>query len=210
MIIIPEIETVLLQPPRTGSTVVRDAVLGSYAGAFPLYRHMEFDGIPLGYRSWRVVSQVREPKARLESLFQYMANPRIGPDTDPTWVAKVRNSTLLGFDDWLLRSDYVFSNPAPSDAKAFRPIYQVMHVRREQIKSQALWAKHADDLIFAEHLAEDVGRVLGIGLPLKRVNESVAADEPIVWTPACQAHLERWHAWDLDLYATAHYHRKKQ
>ncbi len=48
MIIIPELTTVVVCPPRTGSTSLKDAILERYTEAFMLYRHMEANQIPMG------------------------------------------------------------------------------------------------------------------------------------------------------------------
>lgn len=196
MLIIPELETVVLQPPRTGTSALKDAVLSAYPKAFLLYRHMEFAGIPSGYEQWTVVAQVRHPRRRLESLYQYMSAPEIRADTDPHWLTSVRAATSRGFEHWLLEDPYVFANPSPSEAKAFRPRYQVQFAWREQIKSQRLWAARADRLIYFESLEADAKHVLGITLDVR----GASAPLHLTWTPSMEAHLRKWHTWDLSLY----------
>lgn len=197
MIIVPEIETVILQPPRTGSSSVKDAVLAKYKSAFMLYRHMEYAGLPSGYDRWRVICQVREPHRRLESLFKYMRDPELRGDTDPVWLESVRKATEKGFEHWLLHDQYIFANPTPSGYKAYRPRYQVNYAWREQIKSQSLYAKEADELLFFESLVESAQRMLGIELDVKR---GATEPEKFKWTPEMEAHLQKWHQWDLYLY----------
>jgi hypothetical protein len=197
MIIIPELETVLLQPPRTGTSSVKDAVLNTYPKAFMLYRHMEANGIPVGYEKFHIVCQVRCPFERMESLFKYMSNPEFREDTNPTWFARVQAATAGGFEDWLLNSEYIFANPTPSLDKHFRPRYMVNHAWREQIKSQRLWAEGADQLIRYERLRGDVMATLNIDLDLHRGRSS---QQSLEWTPAMIQHMRDWHDWDISLY----------
>lgn len=197
MIIIPEIETVLLQPPRTGTSSVKDAVLAHYPKAFAIYRHMEYAGIPAGYERWRVVSQVRDPLDRMKSLFQYMRNPEVRSGTDKEWLASVQKDTAQGFEHWLLHGRYVFANPSPSPYTDFRPRYMVRYPFREQIKSQSLWAAPADEIIRYESLVEDARVSLNIDLGIHR-GRSLPVD--IEYTEECRRHMWRYHSWDMGLY----------
>lgn len=49
MILIPEIQTVVILVPRTGSGSLRRAVAAKYPQSILLYRHMEADGVPAGH-----------------------------------------------------------------------------------------------------------------------------------------------------------------
>lgn len=197
MIIIPEIETVVLQPPRTGSSTVKDEILERYPKAFALYRHMEYAGLPMGYGLWRVVCQVREPCARMESLFKYMRAPELRGDTDPMWLAEVKKATSRGFKHWLLEDGYVFANPTPSAGKAYRPRYQVAFPWREQVKSQGLWAAQATHLLHYESLGESAADLLGIQIKVRR---GATSPETFIWDNEMGTHMRRWHSWDLALY----------
>lgn len=53
MIIIPEINTVVILVPRTGTSTLRRAIAEIYPMSMMIYRHMEADGIPIGYDRWR-------------------------------------------------------------------------------------------------------------------------------------------------------------
>lgn len=111
MIIIPELETVVLQPPRTGTTSLRDAILKEYPSAFLLYRHMEADGIPFGYKHWRTVTQVRHPLSRLWSVYKYMKQPKVKARTNEQWIKKVQAAADRPFAEWLTEPT-VFTTPA--------------------------------------------------------------------------------------------------
>jgi hypothetical protein len=45
VILIPEIETIVLLVPRTGSGSLRKAIAAKYPKSVLLYRHMEADGV---------------------------------------------------------------------------------------------------------------------------------------------------------------------
>lgn len=135
MIIIPEIETVVIQPPRTGTSGLRNALLAKYPRAFSLYRHMERPGIPMGYEKWRVVCSFREPLERLYSLYCYMRAPTIS--------GKVRNAWCdRPFADWLTGSSEVFTSPGSLADQNYDPYYNAIHsdlaIAR---RSQFLWAR---------------------------------------------------------------------
>lgn len=200
MIIIPELETVLLQPPRTGTTSIREAVLKKYPKAFAPYRHMEYAGIPVGYERWRVVCQVRNPYQRMVSLFNYMKNPEVREDTDPVWIEKVKAETTLGFSHWLRNGSFVFANPAASDAKPFRPRHMCLYPLPEQQKSQSFYGKFANSFLYFENLALDAEKFLNIDaadIPVRGSTDNLPYDfsvEDIKF-------MYKWHAWDIFIYS---------
>jgi hypothetical protein len=106
MIIIPEIETVVILVPRTGSGSLYRAVLKKYKNSFLLYRHMEADGIPIGYDRWRKVGVVRHPLARLWSFYNYARGFDSTKMThhEDTHMKYVRESVAMTFDDWVLNN----------------------------------------------------------------------------------------------------------
>lgn len=62
MILIPELETVVILVPRTGSGSLRRAIAEAYPSSMLVYRHMEADGIPAGYD--REISKFKTTFAR--------------------------------------------------------------------------------------------------------------------------------------------------
>jgi hypothetical protein len=80
--------------PRTGTRALKRAIAERYPQSFMLYRHMEADGVPQGYDRWPKIGVVREPVARLWSLYKYLK--RFGLDFceehDTTYTAKMRQS----------------------------------------------------------------------------------------------------------------------
>jgi len=121
MLIIPEIETVFILPPRTGSGTLYRTALERYPRAMLLYRHMEADGCPQGYDRWRRVGFVRHPLARLWSLHQFMGTWERGEaatergkthcsDTQ-TERRRIQAQGNRDFEDWLLHNNDGFTVP---------------------------------------------------------------------------------------------------
>lgn len=72
MLIVPELKTVFILVPRTGSGTLYRELKRVYPKSMLLYRHMEADGVPQGYDRWRRVGFVRHPISRLASLYKFM------------------------------------------------------------------------------------------------------------------------------------------
>jgi hypothetical protein len=113
MLLIPELKTVVILTPRTGSRALKNAVLATYPDAMLLYRHMEADGVPQGYDRWRKVGIVRNPVQRLWSLYKYLQH--IGLDWclehDAAYTADLRASVAVPFEEWLVRNEVPFTTP---------------------------------------------------------------------------------------------------
>jgi len=195
MIIIPELKTVLLQPPRTGTTAVRDAVLAKYPKSFLLYRHMESDGIPFGYAHWHKVAQVRHPVDRLMSVFKYMREPIVKERTKLEWRARMMRATENGFDAWLQNKEIFTSSMLPSGPD-FRPRDAVKWSYPEQVKSQALWARDAE-LIMFENLEADALSQLGVEIEHKNQSAPYNVDYDL---DNLISFIRLHHEWDCDLY----------
>lgn len=111
MILVPEIETVVILVPRTGTTALKNALLGKYPKALLLYRHMEADGVPRGYDRWRKVGVLRDPVARLWSLYKFLREMRQEPNWHPGFAARMNASATAPFDQWLVENETVFTHP---------------------------------------------------------------------------------------------------
>lgn len=113
MLIIPEMHAVVITPPRTGSTAIRDAVFKTYRSAFSPYRHMERDGIPYGYGDYKVYCTFRDPLSRMQSLWRYfsdVSNER-NPHAPPLWIKRLNHMGKLEFSDWLTLCQEQFNEP---------------------------------------------------------------------------------------------------
>ena len=196
MIIIPELRTVVLQPPRTGSTSVRDAVLAKYPLSFMLYRHMEVSGIPRGYERWRKICQIRHPVSRLQSVYKYMCNPPVKEHTSQIWLENCKRETSKGFEEWLVNGQYAFTANEPNKTDSFRPQYLVDAPIPEQRKSQFYWGHNADEFIHFEDLEDGVRHFLNVEIEHKNQSEEYCVTE----SPAIDSFIQKFHAWDLNLY----------
>ena len=150
MILIPEIETVLILPPRTASGSLYRTVLAAYPKAMMPYRHMEADGVPAGYDFWPKVGMVREPVARMWSLYKFMqrmeisdtANQNFRTTADADWTAAQRANVEKPFEHWLLNNQLPFSCPyVPGHEGRFLPQFNVKHAIPENRKSQFLYLR---------------------------------------------------------------------
>jgi hypothetical protein len=199
MIIIPEIWTVLILVPRTGTGSLRRAVAARYPSSMLVYRHMEADGVPLGYDRWRKVGVVRNPIARLWSLYKFLANFD-GPH-DPAYIDRMRESVAHPFPDWIVENETVFTSPYDrAGLGRYFPHYTVRHSLPETQKSQFLYLR--PDL-GTEVWQYDSLPLLWANLGLARQcaaedrhNCTAQAEMPVLH-PSAQSHIERFFAWDL-------------
>lgn len=199
MILVPEILTVVILTPRTGSGSLRRAILAKYPKAMQIYRHMEADGVPAGYDTWRRVGVVRHPVERLWSLYNFLKT--LDGEHDPTFIATMRASVDRDFSDWIVNNDVVFTSPYDrAGLGRFWPAFCVRHPVPENRKSQ--WVYIRPDLgtewwSFSRinELAED----LGVDLPFsasERHNRTDAGPYPLI-TPEAADHVSRFHEWDF-------------
>ncbi len=151
MLIIPELKKVVIFTPRTGSGSLRRALQAKFPASMLLYRHMEAAGVPTGYDRWEKIGFIRDPLARLYSLYQFM-NRYEGPhdkkpDQGELYVKYLRNSVDgRTFEEWLLNNDYVFTSPFDGGQDAgpnstYYPHYNVLSPLPENRKSQFVYLR---------------------------------------------------------------------
>ena len=203
MILIPEIKTIVLLVPRTGTRALKRAVEKRYPNSFALYRHMEADGVPHGYDRWQKVGVVRDPVARLWSLYKYLQ--RFGLDFceehDDTYTASMRASVQRPFEDWMMHNELVFTAPYDrSGAERFWPFYCVNHPLPENRKSQFVYLR--PDLgthVFKFSEIERLHALLDVE-PL-RINGTEFSLSPRL-SSAAYDYAKRWFAWDFQATST--------
>lgn len=140
MIVIPELETVVILVPRTGSGSLRRAIAKRWPRSMLIYRHMEADGVPLGYDRWTRVGVVRQPVDRLWSLYKFLR--RFGGDHDPAYIAAMRGQVDRPFADWLLNNEIPFTTPYDrAGLGRYWPQFTVRHPLPENRKSQWLYLR---------------------------------------------------------------------
>lgn len=195
MIIIPEIKTVLILVPRTGSGSLKKAIKSRYPDAMQLYRHMEADGVPHGYDRWRRVGVMRHPVERLWSLYKFLKNFS-GP-YEPGYVEVQRSSVAAPFDEWVIQNGLVFTSGYDSEGLGrIYPKYMVLHAIPETRKSQFFYLR--PDLGTEIHHYEDrtINQCLGLEDDF-RENQTDTAPVPAMGAEA-RDHFQRWFRWDLD------------
>lgn len=197
MILIPEIETVVLLVPRTGSGTLKRALLKAYPKAMMPYRHMEADGVPGGYDRWRKVGVVRHPVDRLWSLYKFCRD-NVRGQIHPTYGERVRRSTTRSFSDWILDNDVIFTDPYDSAGSLkFYPQYAVRHALPENRKSQFVTLRPdlGTTVVPFRQLSWLACR-LGIELD-EHHNRTEAGAAPELTREAAD-HIKRFFAWDLN------------
>jgi len=197
MIIIPEINTVVILVPRTGTSTLRRAIAEIYPMSMMIYRHMEADGIPIGYDRWHRVGVVRNPVDRLWSLYKFLR--KFGGDYDSAYIETMRSSVAMPFDEWLIHNRIPFTSPYDSSGRnRFWPGYTVRHPLPENRKSQEIYLR--PDLgteVF--RFPDRAGLFDALKLPLRhdmRYNSTEESPPPELSDDVWQ-HLKQWFEWDF-------------
>jgi hypothetical protein len=198
VILIPEIKTVVILTPRTGTRALKRAIAATYPESTMLYRHMEADGVPQGYDRWRKVGVVRDPVARLWSLYKYLKGFGLifCQEHDEAYTAAQRESVKRPFEDWLLHNERVFTSPYDSAGlgRFFAP-YTVRHPLPENRKSQFVYLRpDLGTTVFPYHRVSELHSMLGV--EPGHENGTDAAPPPAL-TSVGRAYVERWFGWDL-------------
>lgn len=207
MIIVPELKTVVILTPRTGTRSLKNALLKKYPQAFLLYRHMEADGVPHGYDRWHKVGVVREPVARLWSLYKYL--DRFGLDWcaehDETYTANMRASVAKPFEEWLMTNELPFTSPYDSAGLGrFFPAYACRHPLPENRKSQFMYLRpdlgtevvsYAFESLIALHHRLGVTSIIGRE---NGTSQSLHQSSPPPLSDQARAYVARWFAWDIE------------
>lgn len=203
MILIPEIETVIILVPRTGSGSLRRAVAKRYPQSMQIYRHMEADGIPHGYDRWRKIGVVRHPVERLWSLYKFMKTYSNSSVHHPDYIAKLRRSAGVPFDDWLIHNETAFTDPYDlHDPNLFRPYFTVLHSMAENRKSAFIYLRPdlGTEVYRFQHLHR-LARELDLAATFGHENQT-SEDRPPPLTLEAQGYIRRAFAWDFEACGT--------
>lgn len=197
MILIPEIETVVILVPRTGSGSLRRAIAARYPRSVLLYRHMEADGVPFGYDRWRRVGVVRDPFDRLWSLYNFLQ--RFDHPASPDYSAVLRQSVARPFNEWIVENRVPFTDAHDSSGMGrYFPEFSVRHALPENRKSQFVYLR--PDLgtnVFRFDQMAALYESLGLTMAHERHNVTDAGPLPAL-TEAAFHHVNRFFRWDLD------------
>lgn len=205
MIIVPEIQKVLITPPRTGSTGICQAIIAKYPNAMWLYRHMEADGVPHGYDRWERHCIVRHPIYRLWSMYKYLIHGTHGTET---WRGTVQKDARShdDFYHWMIHGTLPFIHPYwYNPSMKVDPRYMVLHHLPEQRKSQWIYARpDLGTIVHDFKTIDNVYRIFGME-PGTRVNAShpmglraiVSLSEP--QRSEVIEHMQAWFEWELEI-----------
>jgi len=198
VILIPDLETVVILTPRTGTRAVIRAIRQTYPDAIQLYRHMEADGVPQGYDRWRKIGVVRQPIERLWSLYKYLQHFGLAycNEHNHVYTARQRASVARPFEDWLMHNEVPFTTPYDSEGRGrFYAAYCCRHPMPENRKSQFVYLRpdlgteiYRYDRVAEFHAALEIST--------DRINASREEPPPPLSSEA-QGYVGRWFAWDL-------------
>lgn len=189
MLIIPQLKTVVILTPRTGSATLIQLVRKKYPSTIMLYRHMEADGVPMGYDVWSKIGVVREPVARLFSAYKSCRSldPRLKP-------------SATSFEQWLLNNEIRSPSCHDNSSSAFYPSFTVRHYLPENRKSQ--WWYLRPDLgtkIYRFHRMAEIYARLELELPTVDQYLGVTPRETMPdLSAAVKHHIEQHFSWDLE------------
>lgn len=195
MIIVPEIKTVVILVPRTGSKSLHMAIKQRYPMSFMLYRHGEANLVPWGYDMWTKVGVARHPIGRLWSLYNFIKQYD-GRAYTPEFFAKLRASVEQPFEDWLINNDMPFAQGYRDDG--YDPFYMSSQRLPENRKSQYIYLRPdlGTKIFTFETGLELLSRRLDINLPHEHFTNSGN------WTISigAAARLRQWLQWDFQYY----------
>lgn len=199
MILIPEIETVVILVPRTGSGSLRRAIAQKYPRSMLIYRHMEADGVPHGYDRWPKVGVVRHPRDRMWSLYNFMNGMK--GNHDQAYINAMHESTLMPFDLWVRENKIVFTSPYDSaNMGRFWPGHTVRHPLPENRKSQFVYLR--PDLgtrVYGFGEIHTLANRLGVMISHLKENATEELEQPRLSTETL-AYMHKVFRWDFEQY----------
>lgn len=207
MLIVPEIETVFILVPRTSTGTLTRVVKETYPRSMLLYRHMEANGVPLGYDRWRRVGFVRHPMVRLYSLWSFMQvwgeKERVagGPtnrERFPPEAERIAKQSDRPFEDWLLNNEQAWTTPNDLVTGAeYWPLLAKTDPAPENKRSQYSYLR--PDLGTIIHKFEDISEAYAeYGLELDQHANARPDRELPTFSEEAWRHVENFCAWDID------------
>ena len=196
MIIIPELDTVVITPPRTASTSLHKAVKAHYPSAFSLYRHMEANGVPPGYDLWRKIGVVREPLERLWSLYKYIHK---GESNYRQQIEKTKgNFELPEFNKWVINENIPLVTGfdyRERNLPTYMPYYSCLVTLPETRKSQYYYLRPdlGTEIIRFDQLNK-LEDALFLSIPRANGTDN---NEPPEISKEVEEHLKTFFSWDL-------------
>jgi hypothetical protein len=204
MLIVPELQTVFILVPRTGSGTLYREMKRVYPRAMLLYRHMEADGVPHGYDRWKRVGFVRNPLMRLLSLYAFMqtftGGAQVqggGASADAARIRRQVDGKI--FEEWLLGNVEPWTVPYDLNGEgAYWPVLTRRHAAPENKLSQ--WQYLRPDLGTQILRFDDLRNHMNTwGLqPSTTANVTTTGRTDVVVSQAVDDHIRRYCSWDLE------------
>lgn len=202
MIICPELQTVFILVPRTGSGSLYREILRVYPKSMLLYRHMEADGVPQGYDRWKRVGFVRHPVARLHSLYKFMQRFGGGTRTSNTSGASIDTLRVRKqvegrtFVEWLQQNDQPWTMPCDvNGAGGWWPTLSKRDPAPENKRSQ--WSYLRPDLGTVVYRFEDLPQHMAEwGLAPAHENKTPPSSGHI--DLEAYTHIHKFCTWDFE------------
>lgn len=189
MLIIPELQIILIFPPRTASGSLYRAVRQRYPRSMFLYRHMEMSGLPLGYDQWPSIGVIREPTARLWSLFKFIHTQKAVANR--VNVEDMRASIAgKSFNEWLVTNQWVFASGEGG------PHWSVRHPLPENFKSQRFYVTLPERDVFLYNFDSLLLLAGDLDIDLGRHNTTDRRLWPELSTEAVEI-INTYHDWDI-------------
>lgn len=197
MLLLPEVQSIFIFTPRTGSSTLAAELSERFPRSFLLYRHMESDGVPEGFTGWRRVGFVRHPLARLWSLFKFCATieqdalAKIFPAEAARVAASVKDKS---FEEWVLTNEEPF---LPKET-GIPFLYQRHHMPETQ-KSAVIYLRPDLGVVNILHFDKMAEHMKGMCLNHEvKLGATPALPVPPM-TPALRKHFKRYFPWEMSL-----------
>lgn len=199
MLIVPELETVFILVPRTGTGTLYREMLRVHPRAMLLYRHMEADGVPQGYDRWKRIGFVRNPLNRLWSLYNFMLNFAGGALIKHSDDAARARRQVEGktFEEWLLTNNEPWTSALSINGDgAYWPLLSRRNAAPENKLSQFSYLRPdlGTEIRKFENLRPSL-QEWGCN-PEAVKNATAPSSEPEVTSAMC-AHFNAYCAWDI-------------
>lgn len=203
MLIVPELKTVFILVPRTGTGSLYREMLRVYPKAMLLYRHAEATLVPPGYDRWRRVGFIRHPLHRLRSLYHFMRDFGGGAQVQGGAASadadRVRRQVHgKTFEDWLLHNREPWTVPYDLNGSGdYWPVLFRANAAPENLLSQFDYLRPdlGTEVLKFENLREHMAEW---GLNPEFHKNHAPSNSVDTVSANIFKHLSHYQAWDLD------------
>lgn len=171
MIIVPELKSVLITPPRTASSSLRKYLPEKFPKAITLSYHGEYNMIPTCFSDYQVVGVVRDPLERLNSLYNFIRNADPKRFVEGYFGDVHKECMQMTFVQWLVYNKRAFTQPRIGDT--FYAKYNVHNVIPEIHKTYDMYFGPNAKYVMFDKISEK----LDLNLPVTNNN----VDKSLTW-----------------------------